>query len=561
MRAINALMIILVISIFNFNLFGRNFNVSNTIEIKSLTIDSIPIIYIDSSGQLGLGTHKPQEKLDVHGNINFTGHLIPNGMIGDSGAVMVSKGPLLPPVWDSNFRQGVWDELEDRISFDTKDVEVGKKLVNRGNHGTSPFTIYNEWRPDIESSPDLPPFIFTGGEFSNPSPTQPKNYVFNFGSNLASGGGILESGKPAFGLSFEQRYFIDNIAYNEFHILAVDSNSVQRRPLTTIYAHDGSRNDWSNFLSRFNLHDKDGTKQIYSINTETEDWNYNGNGIRHIFNTPNYQPIWQNINDGTGNAYPLIGYLGAISTNNQRLQLGNPEEPIAVRMGSSLEFGNSNGLDYIGTAFGDGGSDLTFGFTGRRFNTIEFNTSYGIVASFKNTSNQNGWGLGLNAPGALYLSDFSSNTTPFYLSTNMPDNSFRMFSNGNLCLGCEDDTQKLSVNGSLKIDGPFLPNNLAGDFGEVLVSQGPNTPPKWEARVVSRHEEAFVALQGQTEFVISINIEAPTLTKIPLEVYRSGIKLKYNPQTPGFREFNYINNTITLVPCIENDEIEVVYFK
>ncbi len=129
-------------------------------------------------------------------------------------------------------------------------------------------------------------------------------------------------------------------------------------------------------------------------------------------------------------------------------------------------------------------------------------------------------GLRLNAPGAFYLRDFSANTTPFYLSTNMPDNSFRMFSNGNLCLGCEDDTQKLSVNGSLKIEGPFLPNNLAGALGEVLVSQGPNTSPKWEARVVSRHEETFVALQGQTEFVISTNIEEPAGTKMPIEVYK-----------------------------------------
>ncbi len=232
-------------------------------------------------------------------------------------------------------------------------------------------------------------FYIYRGEFPNLLPDQPNNYVFNFGSNLAAGGGILEQGKPAFGFSWEQRYFIDSIPHNEFHIFAVDQYGVQRRPLTFIYAFDGSRILGSYFVSKMSLNNKDGNKNIYTIDTETEDWNYDGSGLRHIFNTPNYQPIWQNINDSTGNAFPLIGYLGAVSTNNQRLQLGNPEEPVAVRMGSSLEFGNSNGLDYIGTAFGDGGSDLTFGFTGKRFNTIEFNTSYGIVATFKNTSNQN----------------------------------------------------------------------------------------------------------------------------------------------------------------------------
>lgn len=561
MRSIN------IIGLFSFLYFNAGIvyaskSVAPTkLELKKSNLDSIPNVVIDSIGNVGLGTMSPNEKLDVKGNILFSGRLMPNGVPGDSGSVLISKGALHSPVWENNYKPGVWNELSDKIVYSLKNVEINKTFINNGNHNLSPYTIYNLWRPNISTTPDVPSFTFTGGEFPNPLSSQPNNYAYNFGINLSPGGGILENSKPAVGQSFEYRFFIDNKPYTEYHIFAIDTNSVQRRPLYTIFAHDGSRNDWSNFVSKLNLHDKDGTKQVYGIDTETEDWTYYGNGLRHIFRTPDYQPIWQNINDGTGNVYPLIGYLGTVSTNNQRLQLGNPEEPIAVRMGSSLEFGNSNGLDYIGTAFGDGGSDLTFGYPGKRFNTIEFNTSYGIVATFKNTSNQNGWGLGLNVPGAFYLRDFSANTTPFYLSTNMPDNSFRMSANGNLCLGCVDDAQKLSVNGSLKIEGPFLPNNEAGATGEVLVSQGPHTPPIWESRMSSRHEEAFIAIQGQTEFVISISIEAPSGSKMPVQVYKGGIKLKYNPGTLGSRDFNYLNNTISLVPCEENEEVEVVYFR
>lgn len=545
---------------FNFSLLGNTCFVSNKNMLEFNSKDSIPLVFIDSIGRFGLGTDNPQEKLDVNGNIQFTGHLIPNGIIGDSGAVMVSRGPLLPPIWDGNFRQGVWENLLDKILFDQKNVEVGKTLVNRGNYDGSQHTIFNEWQPNIPSTPDLPPFIFTGGEFTNPLQGQPNNYVFNFGSNIASGGGILKQGKPAFGLSFEQRFFIDNVAYNEFHILAIDSNSVQRRPLTTIFAHDGSRNDWSNFVSRFNLHDKDGTKQVYAINTDSEIWSYDGNGLKHVFNTPNYQPIWQNINDGTGNAYPLIGYLG-VSPSDRRLQLGNPDAPISVRLGSSMEIGNTNGMDYFGTAFGDGGSDLTFGIAGKRFNTIEFNTSYGIVASFKNTSNPNGWAIGLNAPGAMYIKDFTSNTIPFYLSTGMPDNSFYMSPTGNLSLGGIDNSQKLVVNGNVKMMGSFMPNNDAGTTGKVLTSQGVDQAPVWQNRISSRNEIQFVASGSQTEFLLEENIDPPSGTILPIEVYRNGIKLKYKSGTLGFRDFSYLNNTITMLPCAVDDEIEVIYFK
>jgi hypothetical protein len=560
MRAINVLLSIITLFIFNFCLFGETSFVSNRNVFEFNPCDTIPLVFIDSTGRFGLGTDSPKQKLDVHGNIQFSGHIMPNGIKGDSGAVMVSRGPLLTPVWDNNFRKGVWQELYDKILFDQKNVEVGRTLINRGNYDESQHTIFNLWKPDIATTPDLPPFILTGGEFPNPFQGQPNNYVFNFGSNLASGGGILEPGKPAFGLSFEQRFFIDNVAYNEFHILAVDSNSVQRRPLTTIYAHDGSRNDWTNFLSRLSLHDKDGTKEVYSINTDTEVWNYSGNGLKHVFNTPNYQPIWQNINDGTGNVYPLIGYLG-VNPNERRLQLGNPNAPISLRIGSSLEVGNSNGYDFFGTAFGDGGSDLYFGAPGKRFSTIQFNTTYGIVSTFKNTSNPIGWGLGLNAPGAFYLIDHTSNTTPFYLSTSMPDNSFYMSPSGNLSLGGIDESQKLVVNGNLKVTGSLMPNNDAGTAGKVLTSQGLNQAPVWENRFSSRNEVQFVATESQTEFVLTENISPPSGTTMPIEVYRNGIKLKYNYGTLGFRDFKYINNIITIIPSIEDDEIEIVYYK
>lgn len=522
--------------------------------------DTIPVIVVDSSGKLGIGTMTPSEELDVRGNINFTGKLLANGVPGDSGAILMSRGPDLTPVWDHSFRPGVWLNLQNKIAYTEKNVEIGKTLINNADYEGSPHTIFNLWKPKIATTPDLPPFTLTGAEFPNPIPGQPNNYVHNFGINMSSGGGSYKPGSPATGLSFENRFFIDNMPFTEFHILAVDENGNQRRPLTTISAFDGSRNDWSNFVSTMNLSDKDGTKQLYSINTDTEEWNYNGNQLKHIFRSTNYQPFWQTIPDGNETIMPLIGYLGD-NPGNIRLQLGNPNGQMNVRFGNSLQIGNSGGYDYFGTAFGDGASSLSFGFEGKKFSSILFNTTYGIVTKMVNNYNSNGWGIGLNEPGAFYLHDFSSNTVPFYLSGNMPDNSFFMSPNGNLCLGCIDATAKLHINGTLKLGGPVILNNLTGQTGQVLVSQGNSAPPVWATLKPMRYEETFIATQGQTAFTITQSLPLPDGNNIPIEVHRNGIKLKYTPGTPGYRKFTYLSNTVVISACFPNEEIEIVYFK
>jgi hypothetical protein len=536
-----------------------NISASNSLNLNlcnfsSNNLDTIPKVVLDSFGRLGLGVEFPKEKLDISGNIKFSGHLMPNGIGGDSGAVMVSRGLLLPPVWDNNFKKGLWQDLVDKILFDQKNVEIGKTLINLGDYSFEPGQHYfNLWKPNINTTPDLPPFTFTGGEFPNALPGQPNNYVYNFGSNINTGGGLVEDGKPGFGLGFENRFYIDQKPYNEFHILAIDENGIQRRPLTNIYAFDGSRNDWTNFLSSMKLQDKDGTKEVYNINTDSENWTYSGNGLRHIFNTPNYQPIWQNI--GNGVSFPLIGYLPG------RLQLGNPTGLVLMRIGQGLELGNDGVFDYLGSALGDGATNFSLGTEGKRYNTIWFKTNFEIVSRFTNINNINGWGFGLDINGRMYFNDFTSNTTPFVLDANMPNNSFRMFSNGNICLGGIDQSQKLTVNGNLKVNGSFMPDNIAGVPGEVLVSQGPSSPPLWGTRISGRYEEAFIAVSGQYEFVINASFSPPTGNEIPIEVYKGGIKLKYNQGTLGVREFNYTNNIITTFPCQQDDEVEIVYFK
>lgn len=51
------------------------------------------------SGNIGIANPAPTEKLDVAGNVRFSGALMPNNSAGTAGYALISSGPNLPPTW------------------------------------------------------------------------------------------------------------------------------------------------------------------------------------------------------------------------------------------------------------------------------------------------------------------------------------------------------------------------------------------------------------------------------------------------------------------------------
>jgi trimeric autotransporter adhesin len=60
---------------------------------------TIPRFIIDSSGKIGINNATPTERLDVTGNIRFSGALMPNNAAGAAGQFLTSAGAGLPPTW------------------------------------------------------------------------------------------------------------------------------------------------------------------------------------------------------------------------------------------------------------------------------------------------------------------------------------------------------------------------------------------------------------------------------------------------------------------------------
>ncbi|QQS59860.1 hypothetical protein IPN35_03255 [Candidatus Peregrinibacteria bacterium] len=81
---------------------------------------------IDSSGNVGIGTTSPTEKLDVNGNINFTGELNINSVPGTSGQVLTSGGDGSAPTWET-LPTGTDDQTLD-LTGNTLSIEDGNSV-------------------------------------------------------------------------------------------------------------------------------------------------------------------------------------------------------------------------------------------------------------------------------------------------------------------------------------------------------------------------------------------------------------------------------------------------
>ncbi|PTT25921.1 hypothetical protein DBR28_17925 [Chryseobacterium sp. HMWF028] len=57
---------------------------------------------VTNTGNVGVGKTVPMEKIDVVGNVQFSGTLKPNGNAGTSGQVLTSQGTASPPTWVSS---------------------------------------------------------------------------------------------------------------------------------------------------------------------------------------------------------------------------------------------------------------------------------------------------------------------------------------------------------------------------------------------------------------------------------------------------------------------------
>jgi hypothetical protein len=58
-------------------------------------------IYESAGGLVGIGNTTPTQRLDVTGNLKFSGALMPNNQAGTSGQILISQGGGVAPTWQN----------------------------------------------------------------------------------------------------------------------------------------------------------------------------------------------------------------------------------------------------------------------------------------------------------------------------------------------------------------------------------------------------------------------------------------------------------------------------
>lgn len=128
---------------------------------------------------------------------------------------------------------------------------------------------------------------------------------------------------------------------------------------------------------------------------------------------------------------------------------------------------------------------------------------------------------------------------------------------GKIGIGEPNPTEKLDVFGNLKVAGAFMPNNLPGNFGEILSSNGGGAAPSW----VNPTVKPYITTSGTgvynvqlTEYTVRVyngvsNVRLPDATanlgKVFIIIGSNGISTKTFSTSGGGIYDDVTNATIT----------------
>jgi hypothetical protein len=98
-------------------------------------------IRIKASGNFGIGIN-PSQKLDVAGNVKFSGALMPNNSAGTSGQVLTSAGANAVPTWTTPASSGVpYTGATGAVNLGAYNLTVNELTIGKGNGSLSENTV------------------------------------------------------------------------------------------------------------------------------------------------------------------------------------------------------------------------------------------------------------------------------------------------------------------------------------------------------------------------------------------------------------------------------------
>ncbi|HYV94043.1 MAG TPA: hypothetical protein VE978_19860 [Chitinophagales bacterium] len=240
-------------------------------------------------------------------------------------------------------------------------------------------------------------------------------------------------------------------------------------------------------------------------------------------------------NVGVGTSTPATKLHVAGNSSTLRLEglssaLGGTHIVAAAASTDKIVYVNSNG-DFKALPSGSAGQVLTLNGSSVPTWTTAATTSWLLTGN------------------TLSATEFigTLNVFDFIVKTNNIER-MRVLSGGNFGIGTNAPTEKLQLAGNFRFSGALMPNNLSGNAGQPLLSQGANTAPVWGPAILNTASNLGMGKY----YVNGVTLNANTTTTITVTdancVAGSYVGVSFAgflPGTPAQDGLVHVSNTQT----------------
>jgi hypothetical protein len=401
---------------------------TNTTGLKTSPLNASETkMVIKSSGNVGIANTNPAEKLDVTGNMRFSGALMPGGAAGTAGQVLQSNGAGAAPTWVANGNSTAWVHGGNTLS--------AMQMFGTVSNFDLPFITNNTERMRLSATGNLGIGTLTPAEKLDVtgnirlSGTAAKKLVFgNITADPDASIGLRATGATE---QQEMLFYVGNDNNN-------GSGPDRIRMAAEEFRFQTFNNDAASTLA--NAEAGTGTKTRLLVNSE-------GNVAigDSVFDATNPEKLLVNAGTATHNAIKGVGNI------NSYLQLNIQNNSAGTWASSDVVATANNGsetVNFVNMGINSGGySELTMPVLGGANNAYLYSTGNDLVIG--------------NAIANKNLRFFTGGTA----TTN---ERLRIDGNGNVGIGttAPNSATKLDVSGSVKLgtSGTVVNNVISFEY-------------------------------------------------------------------------------------------------